>query len=61
MGGQLKQAGFYNAAPQLTDLDKGDLKYEIDFRSIYTSILDDWLDADAQQILSGSFEKVTIW
>ncbi len=61
MGGQLKKQGFYNTAPQLTDLDKGDLKYEIDFRSIYASILDDWLDADARQILSGLFDKVNVF
>jgi len=60
MGGRLKKQGFYNAAPQLTDLDKGDLKYEIDFRSVYSSILDDWLEADADQILGGRFDKLRV-
>jgi len=61
MGGRLKKQGFYNSAPKLTDLDKGDLKYEIDFRRIYASVLDDWLEADANQILAGSFDKVKVW
>ncbi len=61
IGGKIKKQGFYNSAPQLKSLDKGDLKYEIDFRQIYASILDNWLDADAQQILSGRFDRVMVW
>lgn len=57
-GGQLKQAGFYNEAPNLSDLDDGDLKYQIDFRRIYASILDNWLDANSQNILDGRFQKL---
>ncbi len=45
MGGRLKKAGIYNAAPNLTDLDDGDLRYKIDFRDIYTNILRDWLQS----------------
>jgi uncharacterized protein (DUF1501 family) len=36
--------------PNLTDLDKGDLKYEIDFRSVYASLLHNKLDFDASKI-----------
>ncbi|MDC1106105.1 DUF1501 domain-containing protein [Prolixibacteraceae bacterium] len=32
--------------PNLSDLDHGDLKYQIDFRSVYASILKDKLDFD---------------
>ena len=60
IGGNLKQKGFYNAAPDLTNLDKGDLKYQIDFRRIYASILEDWLEASPANILGGSFEKLNI-
>lgn len=36
--------------PNLTDLDKGDLKYEIDFRSVYASILQQKLNFDSTKI-----------
>jgi uncharacterized protein (DUF1501 family) len=36
--------------PNLTDLDNGDLKYEIDFRSIYAALLKDKLNFDYQSI-----------
>ena len=60
MGGNLQKAGFYNAGPNLSDLDKGDLKYEIDFRKIYATILEDWLDADASSILTGGLGKLSL-
>jgi uncharacterized protein (DUF1501 family) len=47
--------------PNLSDLDKGDLKHEIDFRSVYASLLKNKLDFDASKIgiknnpLSGLF------
>ena len=33
----------YGQPPQLTDLDQGDLRFEIDFRNIYSALLSDWL------------------
>ncbi len=60
MGGQLRQPGFFNGAPNLSKLDKGDLIYEIDFRQIYATILEDWLDCPAQGVLPGSFEKLAL-
>ncbi len=51
MSGSLKSAGFYNDAPNLSNLLNGDLQYEIDFRSIYASILDRWLGSNAGNIL----------
>ncbi|MFK7904188.1 MAG: DUF1501 domain-containing protein [Chitinophagales bacterium] len=36
--------------PNLSNLDKGDLRYEIDFRSVYASILQQQLDFDYRQI-----------
>ena len=47
--------------PNLADLDKGDLKYEIDFRSVYASLLENKLAFDHTKIgiknkaLSGLF------
>ena len=56
MGGKLSRPGFYNRAPDLSDLDKGDLKHEIDFRSVYATVIEDWLGGDASVILNGKFE-----
>jgi uncharacterized protein (DUF1501 family) len=54
-GKKLKQAGFYNATPDLKSLDEGDLIYQVDFRSIYATLLDKWLGADPSKILNEDF------
>ncbi|UPT69769.1 MAG: DUF1501 domain-containing protein [Flavobacterium sp. JAD_PAG50586_2] len=36
--------------PNLSDLDNGDLKYEIDFRSVYASLLQSKMDFDYTKI-----------
>ena len=53
-GGGLN-AGLIGDAPGLTDLEQGDLKYKIDFRSVYASVLKDWLGTDPDPILGGSY------
>lgn len=58
--GNLKKAGFYNNAPDLTHLDKGGLKYEIDFRSIYATLLDDWLNHCSISVLNQKFSRLNI-
>lgn len=57
-GGRLKKQGIYNDAPNLTDLDNGDLKYQVDFREVYGTILDNWLDVNNQQILTKKFQTL---
>jgi len=54
-GGKLKKAGFYNEAPDLSQLDNGDLKYQVDFRDVYATLLDKWLNVNNGQILTKSF------
>ncbi len=51
MGGRLRRPGMYNAAPDLSDLDDGDIRYQVDFRNVYANILEDWLDVSPQTIL----------
>ena len=59
IGKNLKKQGFYNEAPNLIDLDKnGDIKYTVDFRSIYATILDTWLEVDDATILNKSYSKL---
>ena len=59
IGENLKQKGLYNKAPNLSNLDSnGDLIYEIDFRTIYATILNKWLQVDDSIILNRSFQKL---
>ncbi len=56
--GQSKLGKVFNEAPNLTNLDEGDLKYTVDFRSIYATLLRDWLKADDVAILGQKFETL---
>ncbi|MFF5381989.1 DUF1501 domain-containing protein [Pedobacter suwonensis] len=57
-GGRLKKQGIFNAAPNLSDLDTGDLKYQLDFRQVYGTILDKWLDVNNADILNKKFNTL---
>ncbi|KJD36630.1 twin-arginine translocation pathway signal [Tamlana sedimentorum] len=55
IGKNLKQAGFYNKLASLNNLDdNGDIKYEIDFRSVYATILNNWMDVSTDGIISSN-------
>ena len=51
IGGGLKQQGIYNPLPDLTNLDDGDVKFQLDFKQVYATVLNKWLGADADAIL----------
>lgn len=57
-GGSLKQKGLINPLPDLTDLDEGDLKYSIDFKNVYATVLNKWLDANDEKILGKKFDPL---
>ncbi|HXM53758.1 MAG TPA: DUF1501 domain-containing protein [Candidatus Dormibacteraeota bacterium] len=53
------QGGFYGQTPSLGNLDgTGNLRYTVDFRSIYQEILNTHLGADAKEILGAAFDRV---
>lgn len=53
------KGGFYGQAPSLTGLDStGNLKYTVDFRSVYQEILEAHLGADAKEVLGDAFERI---
>jgi uncharacterized protein (DUF1501 family) len=54
-GGKLKKQGIFNDSPDLTTLDNGDLKYQVDFRDIYATLLDKWLDVSNASVLNRNF------
>lgn len=47
--------------PSLTDLDEGDLKHSIDYRSVYASLLRDWLAVDPTEILGANFTPLPLF
>ena len=59
MGGSLKKPGFYNDPPDLTRLDADDLIYQVDFRSVYATILEKWMGTSSHPILGGRFDVLS--
>lgn len=59
-GGSLKNPGLFNPDLDLTRLDDGDLPYKTDFREIYSAVLAQWLNADADKILGKSYGRITL-
>jgi uncharacterized protein (DUF1501 family) len=59
IGDRIK-GGHYSEYPSLAEdkLVEGDLAFNLDFRSVYTEILEDWLEVDAKPIVKGTYEKV---
>jgi uncharacterized protein (DUF1501 family) len=56
ISGALKQKGLINPLPNLSDLDEGDLKYNVDFKNVYATVLKKWLDADDKAILQKKYD-----
>jgi uncharacterized protein (DUF1501 family) len=57
IGGGVK-GGIYGNHPSLTDLDNGDLKHEIDFRSVYATVIEKWLGRDPEPVLGGAYPSI---
>jgi len=51
VSGGLGQKGLLNEMPNLADLLDGDLKHSIDFKNVYATVLNKWLEADDEKIL----------
>lgn len=56
VSGGLKQKGVLNPLPDLGDLNEGDLKYNVDFKNVYATVLNKWLKADDAKILSKQYD-----
>ena len=55
ISGGLKQKGLINPLPDLSDLSDGDLKYNVDFKSVYATVLNKWLGANNELVLGKKF------
>lgn len=49
------RGGIYGQQPSLTDLDDGDLRFTTDFRSVYATVLNNWLGVPAAPVLGGKY------
>lgn len=56
VSGGLKQKGILNPLPDLSDLNEGDLKYKVDFKNVYATVLKKWLQADDKSILAKQYD-----
>ncbi len=60
--GSTVTGGRYGEAPSLTRLDaNSNLIHTVDFRSLYATVLSNWLDADHETVLDGSFETLGLF
>ena len=60
IAGPAVKAGPIGTYPSLGDLDDGDLKFTLDFRRVYATLLDQWLAVDSRQVLGSKFEHVEL-
>ena len=61
MVGEHVKGGIYGDYPSLESGEQeegGNLKSSMDFRSVYSTIVEDWMHLDAKQIVGGSYEKI---
>jgi uncharacterized protein (DUF1501 family) len=59
VGGGLK-GGVYGAHPSLDELDNGDVKYTVDFRSVYATVIEKWFARPTAGVLAGSFPTLAM-
>lgn len=57
--GPAVRAGLHGNRPSLASLDAGDITHTVDFRSVYATLLQDWLRVqDIKPILGAGFKKL---
>jgi len=58
--GKSVKSGVIGKHPSLTQLDQGDLRYNIDFREAYATVLQQWLDSPSKPVLGQQFKPLSI-
>lgn len=59
VGNPVQGGKLYGHQPSLSDLDSaGNLKFNVDFRSVYAEIIDKWLGGDSQAVLGAKYDTV---
>lgn len=56
------RGGLHGVQPSLTSLDRrGDMHHHLDFRSVYASVLEQWLDADPVEVLGAGHPQIDLF
>jgi len=56
------RGGLHGTQTSLSDLDRrGDLKVNVDFRSVYQSVVSKWLNGDSKAVLQGEFPTIELF
>jgi uncharacterized protein (DUF1501 family) len=58
--GDMVQPGLLGTHPSLTRLDEGDLVHNTDFRTIYASVLEDWMGTRSSEVLDGNWKSASL-
>lgn len=61
LAGTKINSGLMGEKTSLTDLKDGDLKSQFDFRSLYASVLDNWLEIPSEKVLGKKFEYLELF
>jgi uncharacterized protein (DUF1501 family) len=59
-GGSLK-GGFVGERPSLTDLEQGAPKHHTDYRQLYATVLDQWLQLDSEAVLGARYTPLKLF
>jgi uncharacterized protein (DUF1501 family) len=58
VAGPSVKGGVVGKHPSLADLDADDLKFHTDFRRVYATLLDSWLECDSKTVLGAKWDHV---
>ncbi len=59
IGGGVR-GGLYGTLPELAASNMGNVRYTVDFRSVYATVLERWLGRPSTAVLNGSFQKLPV-
>jgi uncharacterized protein (DUF1501 family) len=60
LGGRVL-GGLVGAMPRLLELEDGDLKWSVDFRRVYATVLEGWLGVSAKAALGETFDDLPLF
>jgi uncharacterized protein (DUF1501 family) len=60
IAGDAVRSGPIGAHPSLADLDDGDLKFHTDFRSVYATLLEQWLKIPSAEVLGNKYPALEL-